>query len=173
VLPDRHLLLEHLPRGGTVAEIGVAYGDYSAEILRRNGPARLHLVDAWRTERYSPALEQIKSRFVTELSDGRIMIAQGLSTDILPRFEDAYFDWVYIDTDHTFDTTFAELCICDRKVKQGGRIAGHDFCCGNVITPVPYGVIEACLKFCVDFSWQFEFLTVEFSGNPSFALMRL
>jgi len=173
VLPNRRQLLEKLPHGGVVAEVGVAGGDFSAEILARNKPAKLHLIDAWSSKRCAAQLDKVKSRFQSELKTGRVAITQGLSTDVLPTFPDHYFDWVYIDTDHSFETTLAELTLCHTKVKQDGRIAGHNFSAGNVVTPMPYGVIEACLKYCVDFGWRFEFLTVEFSGNPSFALMRI
>lgn len=49
VLPDRFVLLDYLPKAGIVGEIGVASGEYSAEILRHARPARLHLIDAWNT----------------------------------------------------------------------------------------------------------------------------
>jgi hypothetical protein len=173
VVPDRLALLDFLPKGGVVAEIGVAGGDYSAEILRRSRPMRLHLSDAWHNPRFASQLVQVQTRFEREIEEEVISIERGLSIDVLESLPDAYFDWVYIDTDHTFDTTFKELSLCDRKVKADGYIAGHDFCSGNVISAVPYGVIEACLKFCVDFGWQFAFLTLEFGGHQSFALKRL
>ena len=45
VLPTRTVLLEHLPHGGTVAEIGTLHGDFAREILRAANPKELHLVD--------------------------------------------------------------------------------------------------------------------------------
>lgn len=68
-------------------------------------------------------------------------------------FEDSFFDWVYIDTDHSYCTTWNELLLCNKKVKPDGLIVGHGFCTGNVVTPVPYGVIEAVNKFCVEYNW--------------------
>ena len=47
-LPDRLALLDRLPRGGVVAEIGVQHGDFAAEILRRSQPRLLVLIDGWR-----------------------------------------------------------------------------------------------------------------------------
>lgn len=173
LLPDRETLLDRLPRGAVAAEIGVAAGDYTAAILRHSEPRKLHLIDLWGSERYAPAFKNVESRFASEIDEGAVVIDRGRSVDVLARFPDAYFDWVYIDTDHSFETTFAELKLCHRTVKARGHIAGHDYCVGNVLRSLPYGVVEACAKFCVDFGWQFEFLTMESSGNPSFALMRL
>ena len=45
VLSNRSELLRRLPKGGVVAEIGVADGDYSQEILALNEPSKLLLID--------------------------------------------------------------------------------------------------------------------------------
>jgi len=44
--PREDFLLQ-LPKGGTVAEIGVASGDFSDQILDRSSPEKLHLIDPW------------------------------------------------------------------------------------------------------------------------------
>jgi hypothetical protein len=172
-LPDRMHLLEALPKNGIVAEVGVAFGDYTAEIIKRNEPIKLHLVDSWDSDRYREGLERILGQYDDLIESGKLIINQGNSTKMLPEFPDGYFDWVYIDTNHSYSTTYNELMICKSKVKPAGLIAGHDFCPGNVITPWPYGVIEACNKFCVEEGWQYRFLTVEPHGHQSFALSRL
>ena len=167
------MLVERLQKGGVVAEIGVAFGEFTDEILLRAQPRRLHLIDAWSSPRYQEGLDTIKRRHIGEVETGRIVINQGLSTEQLATFDDAYFDWVYIDTDHTYETTSAELRLARRKVKQGGRIAGHDFTSGNCVTPWPYGVIEACNEFCMQNDWAYEWLTLEPHGHFSFALFEL
>ncbi len=173
LLPDRGALLDRLPRGGVVAEIGVAQGDFSQEVLQRNHPGQLYLIDAWSTDRYKSAKSEVEKRFADEIEAGRVHLRQGLSTERLPDFDDGFFDWAYIDTDHSYKTTLAELEICASKVKPGGRIAGHDFCVGNIVDAVVYGVVEACSKFCVDCGWQFEYLTMEYHGHYSFCLKEI
>lgn len=173
LLPDRIHLLQHLPKGGHVAEIGVAYGDYTLNIVRHNRPEKLHLIDAWAKDRFSPGLQAVRDKFSNEIENGTIDIRQGLSLDVLKSLEPQSLDWVYIDTDHSFTTTLKELQVCAMLVKKGGFIAGHDFCTGSVVTPTPYGVIEAVTKFCKDHHWQFAYLTVESGGHFSFALKRL
>ncbi|MDE4552686.1 class I SAM-dependent methyltransferase [Sinorhizobium meliloti] len=173
VLPNRGELLYRLPNGGVVAEIGAAFGDFTGQIFDRNKPKQLHLVDAWDSDRYRAGMEGIKTKFKDKIDADRLKLHQGLSIEKLPEFDDEFFDWVYIDTNHSFGTTWKELQICDKKVKRSGRIAGHDFCTGNVVDPVPYGVVEAVTKFCADYGWQYEYLTVEHHGHFSFCLMRL
>lgn len=173
VLPSRDALLQRLARDGVAAEVGAAFGDFTASILMLNKPRCLHLIDSWESSRYEEGLKKIRTRFEKEITAERLVLNRGYSTDELKKFDDAYFDWVYIDTNHSFGTTFAELELSAKKVKPDGMIAGHDFCTGNVIDPVPYGVIEACAKFCVEHGWQYRYLTLESHGHFSFCLSKI
>jgi hypothetical protein len=173
VLPDRKALLARLPAGGVAAEVGVAFGDYTDAILRINRPKLLHLIDPWSTERYREGLAAIRARHGDSIAAGGVCIHEGLSTDVLATFPEGYFDWVYIDTDHSYETTLAELRIAAPRIRAGGFIAGHDYCTGNVVAPWPYGVVEACHAFCVEAGWRFRFLALEARGRNSFALARL
>jgi predicted O-methyltransferase YrrM len=173
LLPDRGKLLDKLPKGGIVAELGVAEGAFSAEIVARNQPQRLYLIDPWNMDRYSEGLQIINGKFGQEIAEGSVVIRQGTSLDMLRQFDDSTFDWVYIDTDHSFALTWHELLLANRKVKPDGRIAGHDFCTGNTVKPVVYGVVEAVNKFCVEYGWRFEFLTLEPDAHFSYCLKRI
>jgi hypothetical protein len=173
VLPDRQALLDKLPQNGIAAEVGVAFGDFTEQILSLNRPRLLHLIDAWDSERYRDGLGMIRQRFTSLLDAGGLKIHQGLSVPVLATFPEASFDWLYLDTDHSYETTLAELRVASAKVKPDGFIAGHDFCVGNIIRPWSYGVIEACNQFCVEARWQYRFLTLDLRGRHSFALSRL
>ncbi|RDJ13838.1 class I SAM-dependent methyltransferase [Rhizobium grahamii] len=173
LLPDRGELLYRIPNGGIGLEIGAAFGEYTAEILEKNRPAQLYLIDPWSMDRYSSGLDRIHTQFKREIECGQLHLMQGTSLEKLAEFEDDFLDWVYIDTDHSFELTWQELLLCERKVKRTGRIAGHDFCTGNTVKPIVYGVVEAVTKFCKDYGWQFEFLTVESHAHFSYCLKRL
>ncbi len=173
LLPDRLALLDRLPKNAVAAEIGVAQGDFSAEILARTQPRRLHLIDAWETERYSPGEAKVRRRFSREVASGQVRINRGLSTDVLGQFPPGHFDWVYLDTSHTYSTTAAELALCDGLIGAEGFIAGHDFCTGNVVKPVVYGVVAAVNEFCVTHRWRYDAITLESHGHFSFCLRRL
>ncbi len=174
LLTDRLELLKELPSGGTVAEIGVDEGEYSAKILELARPATLHLVDAWGSERYSESKKKrVEGRFRGRIADGTVRIHRGLSTEVLPRFEDASFDWVYIDSDHGYRTTAEELRLASGKVKPEGFLAGHDYATGNFERGIRYGVIEAVHEFCVREGWELRFLTAETRRHRSFAITRM
>lgn len=173
MLSNRSELLKALPRGGVVAEIGVADGDYSSKIFSLNEPAYLHLIDAWDTERYSQGLERVQSKFAREIAAGSVMLHRGHSVDILPTLANKSFDWLYLDTTHEYTDTIQELRLCASLVKDGGHIAGHDFCTGNPYIGLPYGVIQAVYEFCAEYRWGFEYIALVDDGHFTFCLKQI
>jgi predicted O-methyltransferase YrrM len=173
LLVNRHALLRQMPTGGCIAEVGVADGTFAAQILTVCAPRRLILIDQWNDRRYRDGRAQVEARFAAEIASGQVEIRQGASVDMLARLPEASLDLVYIDTDHSFATTRAELDHAARALGSGGRLAGHDFCVGNIEVPVVYGTIPAVHDFCIAQDWGYEFLTLESEGHFSFCLRRL
>lgn len=174
LLPNRNMMLDLIPKGGVMAELGVAEGDFTQEILDRTQPKILHLVDVWATERYHDGLSVlVKDKFKSQIESGQVVINRGYSTSELPKFEDGYFDFIYIDTDHTYKTTAQELELARSKMKKGGIIAGHDFSVGAWSTLARYGVVEAVHEFCLKYDWELIYLTNETDRLLSFAIREL
>lgn len=171
---DRRTLLDRLPHWGTVAELGVDRGEFSALILERSEPRTLHLVDLWNTDRYHDGLyERTRQRFAEPMARGQVRIHRKDSLAAAEDFADDHFDWIYIDTDHSYATTSRELRRYARKIKTGGLIAGHDYTMGNWVSSYRYGVIEAVHEFCIEQDWELAFLTVDQTESPSFAIRRI
>jgi len=174
LLPTRMELLDVLPKGGVIAELGVDQGDFSQEILKRCSPEHLALVDWWSTARYGEDKNKaVHARFSSELENGAVSITLGNSIEVAPSFPDDHFDCVYIDTSHGYDVTKAELEAYAPKVKVGGYLSGHDYVIGNWTSRIRYGVIEAVHEFCVQYNWRFVYLTMECPDHPSFAIQRI
>ncbi|OFX42841.1 MAG: hypothetical protein A2046_03720 [Bacteroidetes bacterium GWA2_30_7] len=172
---SREKLLELLPKNGIVAEIGVWKGDFSEVIIEKTSPRKLHLIDAWSSNRYNDEIRQsVEIKFKTQIKKGQIEINYGLSIDVVDTFNDNYFDWIYIDTDHSYKTTKIELEKFSKKVKPSGIIAGHDYIIGNWNGMVKYGVIEAVYEFCSKNDWEIIYITMEGKGHhPSFAIRKI
>jgi hypothetical protein len=174
LLPNRRVLLEYLPKNGIVAELGVNRGEFSLEIMQACKPEVLHLVDAWGSERYHGGLRTVvENTFEKDIAAGRVQIHQGYSTEMASKFPDGFFDWIYIDTDHSYEVTKAELQAYKHKIKSEGIIAGHDYIQGNWGRILRYGVMEAVHEFCVQEDWELVFLTTEMSNSPSFAIRKI
>ncbi|MDI3430371.1 class I SAM-dependent methyltransferase [Aeromonas sp. V90_14] len=173
LLTDRLALLEKLPTQGVVAELGVAAGDFSRQIVDICAPAQLHLVDIWSSDRYGEELYlSVKNHFQQQQQCGEVIIHRKPSLEALESFPDQTFDWVYIDTTHSYELTREELRACDRKVKSAGIIAGHDYIQGNWRSQYRYGVIEAVHEFCVECNYRIIYLTMDISECLSFALIK-
>lgn len=159
-----------MPKNSICAEIGVAAGDYTKEILNIVKPSILHLVDIWDSDRYSELL----FNKVSNLTDGHnVQIHRKLSLDAVNDFTDNYFDWIYIDTDHGYDTTYNELASYKNKVKDNGFIMGHDYTMGNWESSYRYGVMEAVHNFCHKYNYKLLFLTMDLTENQSFAIQKI
>lgn len=174
LLLNREELLKKMKKNSVVAEIGVDQGHFSRRIQDVVQPDKFHLVDIWGSDRFHEGkYEGVKSYFDEGIKKGKVEIHRKLSTKAVHDFEEAYFDWIYIDTDHSYETTRDELRLYAPKIKKGGIIAGHDYVKGNWISTYRYGVIEAVHEFCVHNRWELIYLTAEPTENQSFAIRKI
>ena len=157
-----------------VAELGVNRGKFSEVIIEVTKPRVLHLVDIWEKDRYHEGLySEVSEKFRDRIESGNVQIHRGLSTEASTEFLDEYFDMIYIDTDHSYNTTRDELLAYAPKIREGGIIAGHDYSMGNWIKSYRYGVIEAVHEFCLKFNWELCYLTADPLENQSFAIRKI
>ncbi len=174
LVANRVELLKRLPKQGIVAELGVDEGEFSNFIVEYCKPEKLHLIDTWSSRRYNDRkFSKVTSKFYGKIENGRVQIHRKLSTEASFEFNDYYFDWIYIDTDHRYRTTLDELYAFSKKVKKGGFIAGHDYVMGNWTKSIKYGVVEAVAEFCVKENWRIKYLTADYTENQSFALQKI
>jgi hypothetical protein len=117
--------------------------------------------------------EKVHTRFTDLIKQDRVEIVRNLSFEAIASFPDQCFDWVYLDTDHSLETTRKELELLRPKMKMEGIIAGHDYIVGNWKTGYRYGVMEAVREFCLKYHWEMIYLTHELNDHPSFAIRRI
>ena len=154
-------------------ELGVAFGEFSEQILRMCTPKKLYLVDCWDDERYVKGKQCVFKKFEQEINTGIVEVLQGFSTQKLEEFKDNELDWAYIDTLHDYKTTKKELELCHKKVKDEGYICGHDYTKFNVYSRIDYGVYDAVNEFAVVYDYEFIYLSLEKNGLQSFCLRKL
>ena len=75
------------------------------------------------------------------------MIKRGNAIQILSAYPDSYFDWIYIDADHSEEGVTQDLNIAYLKVKPDGLLVFNDYIYFDHVAQVKYGVIEAVHKF--------------------------
>ena len=139
--------LKHL----TGAEIGVYKGDNAKEILDFLNIEHLVLVDPWKgyddycTETgeddsaYENYYKEVKNKFS---NNPKVRIIRDTSVNAAKMFDNEYFDFVYLDGDHTYEGVTKDLESWYPKLKKFGVMCGDDY--GH---PSGVGVIEAVTKF--------------------------
>lgn len=170
VVDARETLLASLPTGGTGMEIGVWKGDFSARILARTNPKRLHLVDPWKAaegERYDKAwyglnkttqaqMNAIHESVVKRFAESEaVVIHRKTAMEFLPDVADKSLDFVYVDGDHTYESVLSDLNAAFEKVRVGGYICGDDYSLGQWWQD---GVVKALHQFLASHLVAIEFL---------------
>ncbi|MBT4497523.1 MAG: class I SAM-dependent methyltransferase [Gemmatimonadetes bacterium] len=181
----RDQLLSYLPKGGVVAEIGVAEGYFSKTILETTLPSKLHLIDPWEHQERTdyandpnnvPDQENemryrgVVDKFSREIAAGKMEVHRNYSSQVIDRFPDGYFDWIYVDALHTYEGVSADLNQFAPKVKADGFILGHDYTNCLAAQEMSFGVVEAVDDFVRQSTHQFAALTHE--AFPTYVLSR-
>ena len=165
----REDFLRLVPQGSVGAEIGVFKGDFTKHILSIVRPRRLHLIDPYWTvygEHFNwntvhddfgrlktwEAFAEVQKIIRVFDKDGVSILHIGRSVECLSIFRDGYFDWVYLDSTHSYEDTKLELELLERKMSADGMITGHDW------QDNPYhihaGVKKAVGEFCDQHNWK-------------------
>ena len=167
-------LINEMKKGGVVAELGVDNGNFSEIILKNNRPKELHLIDIWDSKNYSTTkYKSVLQKFKEELQQKEIFINKKFSTTAAKDYPDEFFDWIYIDTDHSYATTIEELYTWQSKIKKDGYILGHDYISGSFKEGHKYGVMEAVTEFCIKEKFKLAILTLDYVENNSFAIKKI
>ena len=169
ILPHRLNLIAKMPQGAVIAEIGVEYGNLSEKIFNINIPRKLHLIDLWPSQS-DANMTQMEVRFMQQIENKVVSLHQGLSWDMLERFPNNTFDWVYIDAGHDYDSAAKDLEVCKRKVKNNGYICGHDYVRWSGKGLYRFGVIEAVNAFCNANNYEMVYMSNEKDRHQSFAI---
>jgi hypothetical protein len=76
-----------------------------------------------------------------------VKVHRSRSVELANKFPNRYFDTIYIDADHHYDTVLADLVAYAPKLKTGGIIMGDDFLEDFSRTDGLYGTIDAVNTF--------------------------
>ena len=157
---NRIVLISELTANGRVAELGTFKGEFAKHILLRSSPAELHLVDI-DFSRLHPEIS----------SDRRVVRHLGFTKDVLTKFEDGYFDWIYVDAVHSYEGTLRDAKLSAPKIRSGGFLVFNDFA---HLDPQygRYGVHRAVSEFAVNMKWPLAFLAFAPNGLYDVALRK-
>ena len=135
-----HDIIEKLPKRAKVAEIGCWKGRSTAclgvEIINSGKKIDLYAIDSWKyfegTEQPVSSQEKfdlIYKEFKNNMQPlGSIVkIIRSTSIKASMSIPNNFFDFIFIDANHTYDSVKEDIYLWEPKLKPGGIIAGHDY----------------------------------------------
>ena len=148
------------PHPLVMAEIGVRLGKNASEILHSMNITRMYLVDG-----YEPYQDSEKSHCNLEEQNNYywdmfqnlaplfhlVTLVTRPSKFASTLFPNKFFDYVYIDANHTEASVLEDMRLWYPKVKSGGVLGGHDM--GDVNFP---GVEKAVIRFSEEKGVRFK-----------------
>jgi hypothetical protein len=151
-----HHAISVLPNESKIVELGCWKGKSSSFLLveakNSNKFFQIHLCDTFEgseehydleSVHYAEDIDKVFDEFKNNVSkaDYPYVVHKMDSIELSNKFEDNSIDFLFIDTDHTYEHVSKELKAWYRKVKKGGIIAGHDYNSSGG------GVVEAVDEF--------------------------
>ena len=120
------------------AELGVQRGIFSRRMMEVWPKSTEYwLVDLWSQQaNYTDAAnmdnETQETIYETALRktkqwEHKIKICRGYTSTCAPKFQDGYFDFIYVDARHDFKGVLVDMDEWWPKLKVGGIFAGHDY----------------------------------------------
>lgn len=144
-----------------ICELGVYRGENFWEIIRHN-PKMAVAVDTWNNDGvhspkdscYTRAELDSQYEYFKSLVSSLpfVQIIRDNTVRACKRFANNYFDFVYIDADHSTDACYNDIIHWYPKVKPGKFLVGHDYKRG-------FGVVDAVNKFIAENKLELIFLS--------------
>lgn len=181
--PDVYVALEKIGCK-TGIEIGVREAGNLKNLAKNKGfqEGKLYGLDCWKEDPEKPEFNdasytQIElnnqyAKCIQMFSDRSwIEIIRDFSVEGSQRFEDGYFDFIYIDAGHDYDSVRDDLKAWWPKLKEGGIFSGHDYFPDTRIwRGKPCGVYQAVNEFVEEMGTQVHHTTdVRREGGPGVA----
>jgi hypothetical protein len=151
-----------LPPGGTIAEIGVAHGDFSEFLLRQLAPKTLVAFDFFNMHEAGALwgkdarqllhgmkhLDFYRHRFRNR--GDQVVTEPGMSYLTLAKYPDRTFDMIYVDAGHDYASVKRDADLALDKVKSDGFLVFNDYIMYDHLVGEPYGVVQVVNQILVE-----------------------
>lgn len=187
VYPDRYSILKDLPKGGQIAEIGVAYGDFSKEQIKELQPEKFTAIDFFdaikignepdwgnnRLDKTSNSHEEYYLSIIKQYTEDEIEIKKGKSWEKISEFKEKSLDYAYIDAGHTYKDISKDVHAIKNKIAIGGHIQFNDYTCISPTELIAYGVQKAVNNLLLEGNYKMIAFCLQNIGFHDVVLKRI
>jgi disulfide oxidoreductase YuzD len=161
---NREALIASLPLapGGTIAEIGVAHGEFSEFLLAQLAPETLIAFDFFNMHEAGSLwgkdtrqllqgmkhLDFYQHRFHSR--GDQVVTEPGVSYLTLAKYPDQTFDMIYVDAGHDYASVKRDADLALDKVKSDGFLVFNDYIMYDHLVGEPYGVVQVVNQIIVE-----------------------
>jgi hypothetical protein len=152
-------------RGGVIAEVGVAHGEFSQHILDALAPRRFHAIDIFRMH-HEPSHWGIPSEVMFKgmthrafyedrfaRHGGVVVTHECFSHEGLALLDDASLDLIYLDADHGYEAVRRDAQVALAKIKPDGTLIFNDYTMFDPFQNSAYGVVQVVNELVVNGGW--------------------
>jgi predicted O-methyltransferase YrrM len=162
-------VVDRFQSGSHFVEVGTWLGQSAAylavEILNSNKNIKFDCIDLWEdNEEYKDAQVIKENRFYETFLKNVEPIKDHITPIKLPSleavklYEDNSLDFIFIDASHIYENVKNDIEAWYPKLKSGGILAGHDYCCADVGKAVDEFLEKNDYKLIIhsEMCWGFE-----------------
>jgi SAM-dependent methyltransferase len=152
VFANRTAALAALPAGGRVAELGTQAGWFAEQVTNTLRPDELHLFDL--------EFDTLRGARPAIAVHTNVRLHVGDSSTELAKLPDHYFDWIYIDGDHSLEGVRRDADVAVRKVKPDGILVFNDYTVWSVLEFTDYGIVPVVNELLAGGEWEMAYIAL-------------
>lgn len=109
IFTDREAILQNLCGAQRIVEIGTWDGAFAKRMFEIIKPRELYIIDI--------DLCRLDREYFSKITNARVIIREGNSSIVLSEFPDDYFNFIYVDGDHSYNGALKDIEVAYEKVK--------------------------------------------------------
>lgn len=153
-------------KGGAIAEVGVAFGDFTKFLIQELQPSRFDAYDIFKLDdsqrmnglscadilQGKTHLEFFSERFSEQIQSGVLTAIAGDSSTCL-KAAGTLYDMIYVDGDHSYAGVKKDADVAVNCLAENGVLIFNDYTMMD-LGGYKYGIVPVVNDLCVNHNWK-------------------